>query len=135
LRAVSPLAVSAAIVSSGVSCNGATDGEASMVVSGGTGDWTFVWSHGAAAATTTSGLGIGYYTASALDANGCFAESSLILSEPDEVSLELLTEVSCQGGSDGVGTIVPTGGVGGDSCAWSSGDMVATTASGLGAGV
>jgi SdrD B-like domain/SprB repeat len=62
-----------------ISAFGATDGEASVVASGGTPTYTYKWSNGGTTATIT-GLVAGTYTVTVTDANGCTKVCSSVLS-------------------------------------------------------
>jgi hypothetical protein len=58
----------------GVSCNGASDGEIDVTVTGGTGVYTYLWSNGAFDGSTLedlSGVPAGLYEVVATDENGC----------------------------------------------------------------
>ncbi|MEM6966726.1 MAG: T9SS type A sorting domain-containing protein, partial [Bacteroidota bacterium] len=70
----------------------------------------FSWSNGATT-PTISGVLAGTYTVTATDANNCPATETIIIIEPDELlSNPDITDVSCNGGSDGSVTINATGG-------------------------
>ena len=64
-----------------VSCNGASDGSATVNAQGGTAPYSYSWSNGATTATAT-GLSAGTYEVTVTDANGCTSNSSISLSEP-----------------------------------------------------
>ncbi|MCO5726095.1 SprB repeat-containing protein, partial [Robiginitalea marina] len=59
-----------ASVENQISANGASDGSASVAPTGGTPDYTYLWSNGATGATAT-GLSAGTYSVTVTDANGC----------------------------------------------------------------
>jgi hypothetical protein len=73
-----PSDITLACAKKDVSVFGATDGEASVVASGGTAGYTYLWSNGAVSATIT-GLAAGTYTVTVTDANGCTKVCSSIL--------------------------------------------------------
>jgi hypothetical protein len=71
-----------ASVLSEVSCNGGADGTATVVVTGGTSPYSYLWSNGSTDQTVT-GLVAGTYTVTVLDANGCVVTADAIsITEP-----------------------------------------------------
>ncbi len=116
-----------------VSCFGMANGEALANHTGGTGDVMYLWSTGATTASI-SDLVPGEYTVTTTDENGCEASTSIIIEEPTALTLPTEAEVvSCFGGSDGVASVQPSGGVGPFMALWSTGDTE-MTATGLSAG-
>lgn len=65
-----------------VSCAGGADGVAEVYPTGGTGVYSYSWSNGATT-TQNSGLMAGTFTVTVTDNNGCTAEASVTLTEPD----------------------------------------------------
>jgi gliding motility-associated-like protein len=117
-----------------VSCNGSTDGEATVAANGGTGTYTFVWSTGDATALIT-GLSAGTYIASVTDDNGCTVVDSTVITEPAPLSNTFTTtDISCNGGTDGTASASVSGGTTAYTYNWDNG---ATTAlnTGLSAGI
>ncbi|MBR9922602.1 MAG: HYR domain-containing protein, partial [Bacteroidetes bacterium] len=112
-----------------VSCNGGTDGEATVNATGGTTDYTYEWSDGQMTATATS-LSAGTYTVTVTDANDCEATASVTISEPTLLTASAATDtdVSCFGGSDGSATASGSGGTSPYTYLWSNGstDQTAT---------
>jgi len=95
------------------SCFGDEDGTALAVVEGGTPDHSVVWTGNInpTIGPSISDLGTGEYTATATDANGCVAEVSFVLQEPDSLVFEVnVTPVGCDG-SDGALSATVTGGI------------------------
>ncbi len=106
------------------SCTGSEDGEITIVASGGTEPYTYIWSNGA---TTNSvdGLSAGIYIVTATDDEGC----SVIDTFEVELSfyLELdVTSVSAAGESDGSITVNVFGGIDPISFIWSNGETTST---------
>ena len=64
-----------------VSCNGASNGSATVTGSGGAGLYSYNWSNGQTTATAT-GLSAGTYTVTITDANGCQGTASVTLTQP-----------------------------------------------------
>lgn len=74
-----------------VTTQGGNDGTASVAASGGTGTLTYLWSNGATTASIAT-LTVGAYSVTITDANGCKNSCSLIVEEPNCVTI---TEPSC----------------------------------------
>ena len=118
-----------------ISCNEGANGSASVVVTGGTGAYTYAWAPSGGTAATASGLTAGTYTVTISDANLCQTTQSFTLTEPAAlVATPSQTNVSCNGGSNGSATVSVTGGTGAYTYIWSPTGGTAATASGLVAG-
>ena len=105
----------------GVSCNGGSNGAASVTASGGVGPYTYSWT-GGSTASTASGLSAGSYTVMVTDANGCMSQSVVLINEPPAISYSLIiTDATCYQFSDGRIEVNATGGAGGLSIQWSNG--------------
>ncbi len=118
-----------------VSCNGGNDGSATIVASGGTGDYTYAWNNGMSGETITD-LTAGIYTVSITDGIGCTSTPiNVTVVEPlDGVDIDIeFIEPSCSGGGDAAVTAVPEGGIASYEYLWSTGDT-GQTAFGLNAG-
>ena len=104
-----PLAINTSASTSGISCNGLTDGNISLTINGGIPDYTInvppynqTLIGGVNTFITPSLLGAGTYNYSITDSNGCVFNSSVTLIEPAPISVtENQTDVSCNGGNDG----------------------------------
>lgn len=81
-----------------VSCYSATDGEITTTVSGGcAGGYTYIWSNGSSS-TDLTGIGAGTYTVTVSDASGVTATSTVVLTEPSELTGSTnKTDISCGG--------------------------------------
>ena len=91
------LGASATMVS-GVSCNGLSDGSASVLATGGTTGYTYLWDDAMAQTTATAtGLAAGTYNVIVTDANGCTATSSATVTEPAALNLLVGGPVSLDG--------------------------------------
>jgi len=114
-------------VDANVSCNGGSDGGATVSATGGTAPYTYLWSNDATTASMT-GLVAGTYTVVVTDNNGCTANTSATVTEPTTLvaSTTVDANVSCNGGSDGAATASATGGTPPYTYLWSNN---ATTAS------
>ncbi|MCW3104199.1 MAG: C-terminal target protein [Bacteroidetes bacterium] len=119
-----PPALTATISSTTTACSSNT-GTATVVVSGGTPAYTYLWAPAGGTASTATGLGIGSYTATITDANGCSITKTVNVTAASSPSLTAAsqTNVSCFGGSDGAAAVNPaTGGTGPYSYNWTPGN-------------
>src|SRR5690554_786667 len=116
-----PLVVTPGLVQ-GVSCFGSNDGSATVIVSGGSAPYSYLWSSGETTATAIN-LPAGNNIVQITDANGCQIQESFTVSEPAEIVIDLIniTHVSCNGQSDGAVSISVTGGTSPLSYSWSNG--------------
>ncbi len=94
-----------------ISCNGESDGFINTTITGGATPYTYAWSNGATNANI-SGLVAGSYTVTVTDANGCNVVATENLVQPDvlSISTQVITDVTCNGDSDGSIDITVLGG-------------------------
>jgi hypothetical protein len=116
------------IESTDVSCNGNSDGTASVITTGGTAanDYIYSWNTTPIQTTeTATGLAAGTYTVTATDDNSCTATASVTITEPSAiiVSIDNITNANC-GDNSGVIGISVSGGMGTYTHVWSNGMMV-----------
>ncbi len=119
-----------------VSCNGGSNGSASVTPSGGAGGYTYSWSPSGGAAATATGLSAGTYTVTVTDAIGSIVTRDFTITQPTAISTATAaqTNVSCNGGSNGSASVTPSGGAGGYTYSWFPSGGTAATATGLTAG-
>ena len=110
-----------------VSCNGGSNGSATVTASGGTIAYTYLWSNAATTATINN-LIAGAYTVTVTDHNGCTATAVAIITQPAALSASISsqTNVSCNGGSNGSATVTATGGTIAYTYLWSNSATTAT---------
>lgn len=124
--------------STDVSCYGGNDGSATVLASGGTASYTYLWNDPLSQTTATVvGLTAGTYTVQVFDANGCVASATVTVKQPDAelIALASGTDVSCFGSNDGTATVIASGGTTPYAYVWSDLAVQTTaTASGLKAG-
>ena len=113
-----PPEITGSISSTGLNCNGACDGTADVVASGGTGVLTYSWGVGLPGSgqgtPNASGLCAGDWTVTVTDEQGCFETFTTTVSEPTELVIdnETSTNISCFGAADGTATVIHSGGTG-----------------------
>ncbi|MEL1255957.1 T9SS type A sorting domain-containing protein [Flavobacterium sp. DGU38] len=119
-----------------VSCNGGTNGSATVSVSGGTGPYIYSWSPSGGTAATASGLAAGNYTVTITDANACTITRNFTITQPPVLNATAAaqTNIACNGGATGSATVAVTGGTPGYTYLWAPTGGTAATASGLVAG-
>jgi uncharacterized protein YaiE (UPF0345 family) len=116
-----PTALSITESSTNINCNGATNGSASITVSGGTSGYTYAWSNNATTQNVTN-IGVGTYTCTITDANNCTIISNPItVTEPTALSItKSSTNVNCNGATNGSASVIVSGGTSGYNYAWSN---------------
>ncbi len=115
----SPL--SATVNKNEVTCNGLNNGDAMVIVTGGTAPYVYSWSTGSTAFSVT-GLSAGTYNCAIVDANGCGLYEVITITEPPAIQVlsTTIVNVSCNGLSNGSANIVTTGGTGVLSVSWTT---------------
>jgi gliding motility-associated-like protein len=119
-----------------VSCNGGNNGSATVVASGGTAAYTYLWSPTGGNAVTANNLTAGTYTVTVTDSHGCTITSTAIINQPIALAANgsTVTNVLCTGGNNGTATVVVNGGTLGYTYLWSPSGGNAVTANNLTAG-
>ncbi|MBL6873288.1 MAG: T9SS type A sorting domain-containing protein, partial [Flavobacteriales bacterium] len=115
-----------------VSCNGGSDGSISIEAFGGFPDYSYTWSNSGSLvgdSTLLSSLSSGMYVLSVTDANNCVRTFDVELTEPTLIEgVATVSDVLCNGESDGTSSIVVTGGVAPHYINWGSSDSTALSA-------
>ncbi|MBI2270879.1 MAG: SBBP repeat-containing protein [Bacteroidetes bacterium] len=113
-----------------ISCYGSSDGSVSVNTTGGNGVYSYQWSTGSTA-NNISGLSSGLYTVTAQDGNGCKNTATIMLSNPDSLSLSFTTSCAVNGSA----SVTVTGGKSPYTYLWNNpSGQTSTTASNLGSG-
>ncbi|MEM6261292.1 MAG: T9SS type A sorting domain-containing protein [Bacteroidota bacterium] len=115
---------------------GLSDGSITAAPSSGTAPYTYSWgTTPAQTAATATGLAAGTYSVRISDANGCFLDTSLVLSNLNapSISQAVPTDVTCNGSGDGSINVTATGGTGTLTYNWSNGST-GSNLTGLGPG-
>jgi gliding motility-associated-like protein len=109
---------------SNATCNGANNGIASVIITGGVGPFTFIWV-GGPTTQSWSGVGAGTYTVIVFDQGqgGAACNIDVIVNEPGPLSVFAMNAVSptCFGACNGTAAPIVIGGAGGYSFSWSNG--------------
>ena len=109
-----------------VTCYNGSNGLIDLTVTGGSAPFTYQWKKNGANYSTfedISNLTIGTYEVTITDDNGCTAQTSTVITQPDPIAYTIAsTSVSCYGGTDGALAIQGlTGGVPDYTYEWSNG--------------
>ncbi|MDP6908876.1 MAG: SprB repeat-containing protein, partial [Flavobacteriales bacterium] len=99
--------------STDISCNGTCDGSATASVTGNNPPFTYDWQPSGGNDTAATNLCAGNYTLTVTDATGCEIVQPFTITEPDPIEISMaVTDVTCEGGSDGAIDLTVIGGVG-----------------------
>jgi gliding motility-associated-like protein len=113
------------VLTDSVSCNGGTDGVATVVNAiGGTGNYTnYSWSNGGTGAVV-SNFSAGTYTVTVTDNLGCTGTNSFSIGQPAQFldATIVSADATCNGIANGVAIVNPFGGTPGYSFVWSNGE-------------
>lgn len=128
-----------------IKCFGGNDGSIDITAAGGAGSITYAWNTGSNGTTASALSGNTPYVVSATDANGCVADTTIVLLQPAPVVVTLAsTNVTCNpggagtsitpnAGHDGTAFATANGGTGAYTYVWNTAD-VTPAISGLTAG-
>lgn len=123
-----------AITPTNITCFGANDGRAQVVVSGGTAPYSFDWTSGSKQAQAQN-LPPGTHQVTVTDTRGCTAIASTTIQQAPEITITgTATPVRCSGDMDGAIDITVNGGAAPYVFTWNNGADVEDP-SGLGPGI
>ncbi len=130
---VQPQVISITTNQINITCNGANNGSASILVAGGTPPYSYAWSTTAAVSPNISGLVPGIHSVTVTDAHGCTEESFVNISQPLPLTVSMVnfSNVSCYGGNDGSATCLIAGGTTPYNYSWSPSGITTSQASSL----
>jgi gliding motility-associated-like protein len=118
-----------------VLCNGACNGSAGIVASGGTAVYSYSWSGSAITGPSLSNLCPGTYSCSVTDANGCTGTKSFVINQPAVLAVTGSTSnATCQK-YNGSATVNASGGSGAYTYSWSPSGGTGPTAVNLDSGI
>jgi len=108
-----------------IACNGASTGSIDASISGGLAPYAFSWSGPGGFASSNediNGLAAGSYTLTITDDNGCIANASITLTQAPQLtgSNSAITNVSCNGESNGSASVSANGGTAPYAFAWNT---------------
>jgi gliding motility-associated-like protein len=130
-----PPAITATQSQVNVTCNGACNGSATVVASGGTGTYTYSWAPTGGTGATASGLCAGTYTCTISSPAGCSITKTFTITQPPAITAtQSQVNVTCNGSCNGSATVVASGGTGTYTYSWAPSGGTSATASGLCAG-
>lgn len=115
-------ALAIGVVSVDKTCNGGADnGSVDITVTGGTAPYSYSWTNGANS-EDISGLAPGVYSVTVTDFKGCSTVASATISQPTVLGqVAAVTDVNCNGGTDGAIAVDVFGGTLPYSYSWNSG--------------
>ena len=114
--------------STNITCNGLSNGSASVSVNTGTPPYTYTWSN-AQTGTSISNLGVGTYMITVTDNSGCTGNASVNITHPNKLNAEItnFSNVSCNGLGNGTASIGVAGGTGPYSFHWNTNPVQTTS--------
>ena len=121
-----PAAIADSVALGHVLCYGDSTGTITVILTGGTAPYTYLWSTGDTLANLVN-LGAGTYTLNAVDAQLCSFSQTYTVTEPTAALSGTLTksEPLCPGDSTGSLTLAVTGGMTPYTVLWNTGDTLA----------
>lgn len=122
--------------STNVSCNGGNNGTASIYVSGGMPDYTYLWSINGATTSIIGNLSSGNYTVQVTDNIGCKKTANINISQPATAvtAVTSSTDITCYAATNGAVAATGSGGAAPYYYYWNPTGVITPTATGLMAG-
>jgi len=106
-----PLEIGVVATENMPSCFDSSDGSIAITATGGSGNYTYLWSNGDST-TTINNIAAGEYTITITDTNNCNNILSFTLNGPSEIEPNITSsDVTQNGANDGVATVDPQDGV------------------------
>ncbi|MDF2453061.1 MAG: hypothetical protein K0S26_2565, partial [Bacteroidota bacterium] len=120
-----------------VSCFGGSNASIGASPSGGTPNYTYLWSPGGSTTNSLFNIPAGTYTVLITDNNNCTVQNTIAITQPTAALNVSATSVSitCNGGSDGSATGTASGGTPGYSYSWMPGTVSGQTISNVTSGI
>lgn len=119
-----------------VHCYGGNDGTATVVPTGGTSPYTYVWTGSSSTSATATGLAFGTYSVLVTDNHNCTATQAYAIDQPTQISMVSTNPVNplCNTSADGTITYTTSGGTSPYAYSWNPGVSTTNTATGIVAG-
>lgn len=116
-----------------VTCNGGSNGSATVTPVGGTSPYTYSWAPSGGTNATATGLAAKSYTVTVTDSTGVPKTAIVTITQPLAALSATVTQtyVSCNGGNNGTATAIPTGGTTPYTYSWAPNGGTNATATGL----
>ncbi|MBC7694237.1 MAG: gliding motility-associated C-terminal domain-containing protein [Burkholderiales bacterium] len=129
VQVAQPTALAITVSSQNANCI-AANGIATTTITGGTPIYTYTWTGGGGAASTSNGVITGNYTVTATDANGCVISSPVVigLTPGGTATITSLSNVTCNGAGNGSMTTGMIGGAAPFTYSWTPGGQTSATA-------
>jgi hypothetical protein len=109
-----------------LTCNGSNNGSASVVVSGGSTPYNYLWNTGATSSAITN-RSAGTYTVTVTDNKGCTSLQSITLTQPTAIIINATTtNISCAGNNNGSISLNVSGGASPYTYLWNGGNTNST---------
>lgn len=132
-----PLPITASVViNSNVSCNGGSNGNATVFPSGGNSGYTYLWMPNSSTLQNPTNLNAGQHIVTVTDSKGCFQTTQTSITQPSLLTSSLVgvTNNNCFGGSTGSATVTGVGGTPNYSYQWIPSGLTTSAANNLSAG-
>ncbi len=117
-----------------VSCNGGSNGSATVTVSGGNPPYTYFWFPSGGSSASIAGQPAGTYTCTVTDASSQTTTAIVAIGQPAALSATSTQKATCAPLSSGSATVTVSGGTAPYTYSWIPSGGNAATATGLGAG-
>jgi len=112
-----PPPLSITITKTDITCNGLTDGTATVTPYGGSLVYSYLWSTGGTG-TSITGLGVGTYTVTTTDTSNSSVTDSIEIFQPTPLSADIYSKEETSALSDGMAWVVISGGTPGYTYLW-----------------
>jgi len=120
-----PLGITLTTLSTSVTCNGESDGDATVVAVGGNSGYSYLWTDNQTTSFST-GLSAGIQSVTVVDNLGCTQAQIVTISEPSSITVSYSTIDAACGNSNGSATLNPSGGMSGYTYIWSNSETSQT---------